>query len=148
LICTDNETIAEQMLQNYIRGWKVEVNIRDEKTLLGCGQAQVGNINPAEDAPAFVSAIYGFLLLANIKAYKKNGDGKNRNILLPGSKCYPAKQQQRFTSGDLVYQLKTELWAKAPGCGSFSGFVSEQRHTKSHRNSTNPLTSAILYNRK
>jgi hypothetical protein len=147
LICTDNEMSAEQMLQNYIWRWEIEVNIRDEKTLLGCGQAQVRNENSAADAPAFVSAIYGFLLLASIKAYKKNGDSKNRNILLPRSKWYPAKQQQRFTSGDLVNQLRTELWVKALGCGSFSGFVSDQHHTKSRRSSINSLTSAILYSR-
>jgi hypothetical protein len=148
LICTENELSAEKMLQNYIWRWEIEVNVRDEKTLIGCGQAQVRNEHSAADAPAFVSAIYGCLLLASIKAYKKNGDSKNRNNLLPRSKWYPAKKQQRFTSGDLVNQLRTELWAKALGCGSFSGFVNSQHQTKSLRNSTNPLTSAILYSRK
>lgn len=148
LICTDNEVSPEQMLQNYIWRWEIEVNIRDEKTLIGCGQAQVRNEHSAADAPAFVSAIYGFLLLASIKAYKKKEDHKNRNNLLPRSKWYPAKKKQRFTSGDLVNHLRTELWAKALGCGSFSGFVASQHHAKSQRNSTNPLTSAILYSRK
>ena len=148
LICTDNEMSPEKMLQNYIWRWEIEVNIRDEKTLIGCGQAQVRNEHSAADAPAFVSAIYGFLLLASIKAYKNSKDCKNRKNLLPRSKWYPAKKKQRFTSGDLINHLRTELWAKALGCSSFSGFVSSQHHTKSLRNSTNPLTSAILYSRR
>ena len=136
------------MLQNYVWRWEIEVNIRDEKTLIGCGQAQVRNEYSAADVPAFVSAMYAFLLLASIKAYKKNGDSKNRSVLLPRPKWYPAKKEQRFTSGDLVNNLRTELWAKALGCGSFSGFVSNQHHTKSQKNSANPLTSALLYSRR
>ena len=92
--------------------------------------------------------MYGFLLLAGMKAFKKNEAHKNRSNLLPRAKWYPAKNKQRFTSGDLVNQLRVELWAKALGCGSFSGFVESQHQTKSHRNSTNPLTSAILYSRR
>ncbi|HYN44363.1 MAG TPA: transposase, partial [Candidatus Limnocylindrales bacterium] len=131
LICTDNDMSPEEMLQNYIWRWEIEVNIRDEKTLIGCGQAQVRNEYSAADVPAFVSAMYAFLILANIKAFKKNGDSKNRKILLPRPKWYPAKKEQRFTSGDLVNHLRTEMWAKALGCGNFSGFVADQHRTKS-----------------
>jgi hypothetical protein len=34
---------------------------------------------------------------------------KTENILLPRSKWYPAKQQQRFTSGDLLNK-KGGMW--------------------------------------
>ncbi len=148
LICTDNDMSPEDMLQNYIWRWEIEVNIRDEKTLIGCGQAQVRNEYSAADVPAFVSAMYAFLILASIKVFKKNGDKKNRKILLPRPKWYPAKKEQRFTSGDLVNHLRTEMWAKALGCGNFSGFVADQHRTKSRSISTNPLQSAVLYSRK
>jgi hypothetical protein len=148
LICTDNEMAPAEMLQNYIWRWEIEVNIRDQKTLIGCGQAQVRNKHSAADVPAFASAMYAFLLLASIKAFKKNGDSKNRNLLLPRPKWYPAKKDQRFTSGDLLNHLRTELWAKALGCGNFSGFVSHQHQTKSQGNTTNALSSAILYSRR
>ena len=148
LICTEKDMSPREMLQNYIWRWEIEVNIRDEKTLIGCGQAQVRNKYSAADVPAFVSAIYAFLLLASIKAFKKNGDSKNRNILLPRPKWYPPKKNQRFTSGDLVNHLRTEMWAKALGCVNFSGFVSQQHQTKSLRNTTNTLSSTILYSRK
>lgn len=148
LICTDNDMGPGEMLQNYIWRWEIEVNIRDEKTLIGCGQAQVRNEHSAADVPAFVSAIYAFLLLASIKAFKKNGDSKNRNLLLPRPKWYPPKKEQRFTSGDLVNHLRTELWAKALGGGNFSGFVSHQHRTKGQGNTTSALSSAILYSRR
>lgn len=148
LICTDNEMPPEEMLQDYIWRWEIEVNIRDEKTLIGCGQAQVRNEYSAANVPAFISAMYAFLLLAGIKAYKKNGDSKNREVLLPRPRWYPAKKGQRLTSGDLVNHLRTEMWAKAMGYGNFSGFVTSQHQTKSRRNITNPLSSAILYSRR
>lgn len=148
LICTDNEMSPEEILQNYIWRWEIEVNIRDEKTLIGCGQAQVRNEHSAADVPSFVSAMYAFLLLASIKAYNENADRKNRKTLLPRPKWYPAKKEQRFTSGDLVNHLRTEMWAKAMGCGNFSGFVSNQHYTKSRRNVANPLSSSIFYSRK
>lgn len=84
-------------------------NIRDEKTLMGCGQAQVRNEYSATDVPTFVSAMYAFLLLVSIKAFKKDRNNKNRNLLLPRPKWYPAKKEQRFTTGDLINHLRTEI---------------------------------------
>lgn len=143
LICTDNNLNAEELLQAYIWRWEIEVNMRDEKTLLGCGQAQVRNEHSAADLPAFVTAMYSFLLLANHKAFKD----KDRNTLLPRPKWYPAKEGDRFTTGDLVNHLRTELWAKGLGC-NFSGFVKKEHETKSRRNKTNSLSGALFYNRR
>ena len=148
LICTDNDMAAEQLLQQYIWRWEIEVNIRDEKTLMGCGQAQVWNEYAAADVPAFVVAVYALLLLASLKAFKKNEQPKDRSMLLPRPRWHPAKKQQRFTTGDLINQVRTELWARALGCGNFSAFVKTQQLNKTRRNKTKPLTSAILYSRR
>lgn len=148
LICTDNELNIGELLQNYLWRWEIEVNHRDEKTLIGCGQAQVRNEYSAADVPGFVSAMYAYLLLANIKTFKKNGNEKKRDFLLPRAKWYPAKPEQRFTTGDLLNQLRTELWTKALGCGNFSGFVKHEHQTKSRRNKINPAISAALYSRR
>jgi hypothetical protein len=142
-ICTDNNLNAEELLQAYIWRWEIEVNIRDEKTLLGCGQAQVRNEHSAADVPAFVTAMYSFLLLANHKAFKD----KDRNNLLPRPKWYPAKADERFTTGDLVNHLRTELWAKGLGT-NFSGFVKKEHQTRSRRNKSNPLSGALFYSRR
>ena len=40
LICTDTELEIEKLLQAYLWRWEIEVNFREQKTLLGCGQAQ------------------------------------------------------------------------------------------------------------
>jgi hypothetical protein len=143
LICTDNDLSPEKLLQAYIWRWEIEVNIRDEKTLLGCGQAQVRNEHSASDVPAFVTAMYSFLLLANHKAFKN----KDRSNLLPRPKWYPAKEGDRFTTGDLVNHLRTELWAKGLG-SNFSGFVKKEHETKSRRNKTNSLSGALFYSRR
>lgn len=45
LVCTDNNLDIQTLLQTYLWRWEIEVNFRDEKTLLGCGQAQVRNQN-------------------------------------------------------------------------------------------------------
>jgi len=39
LICTDPDLALEDLLQQYIWRWDIEVNHRDEKTILGVGQA-------------------------------------------------------------------------------------------------------------
>ncbi|MCK5101548.1 MAG: hypothetical protein KAR17_01995, partial [Cyclobacteriaceae bacterium] len=67
---------------------------------------------------------------------------------LPRPKWYPAKKQQRFTSGDLVNHLRTEMWAKAVGYGNFSGFVKQEHLTKSQSIKANPMTGALLYSRR
>lgn len=141
-ISTDNNLNAQDLLQAYIWRWEIEVNIRDEKTLLGCGKAQVTNPNSAANIPAFVTALYAFLLLANHKAFKN----ENTDALLPRSKWYPAKRDDRFTTGDLINHLRVELWAKGMGM-NFSGFVKKEQTTKSRRNRATPLTSALFYSR-
>jgi len=63
-------------------------------------------------------------------------------------KWHPAKKEQRFTTGDLLNQLRTEMWAKAIGCGNFDSFVKQQHQTKSRQNKTNPMTGALFYSRQ
>ena len=41
LICTDPDKPLAELLQEYLWRWGIEVNFRDEKTLLGTGEAQV-----------------------------------------------------------------------------------------------------------
>jgi hypothetical protein len=142
LICTDPGLSIEKLLQAYLWRWEIEVNFRDEKTLLGCGEAQVRTKNTVEKIPAFIVALYAFLHLASHRATRK-GNKKS----LPRPVWYPAKNQQRPTSGDLINLLRTQLWAKALG-GNFSGFVNQQTRIKNYKNKTNALTSALFYLRK
>ena len=58
LICTDPELPLEDLLQSYLWRWDIEVNHRDEKTLLGVGEAQVRNKKSAWSVPASAVAAY------------------------------------------------------------------------------------------
>jgi len=64
----------EKLSQEYVWRWDIEVNHRDEKTILGVGQAQVRNKNSVESIPATAVAACAMLLFAAIKAYGKNGN--------------------------------------------------------------------------
>jgi len=141
LICTDNELCVEKLLQDYLWRWEIEVNFREEKTLLGCGQAQVRNPESAESVPAFISAIYAILHLAAYRSLKAS------NLkLLPRPKWYKKKEGKRHSTGDLINNLKAQAWAKTIGM-NFSGFVNHEMKTQSRRNVANPSTSAMFYMR-
>lgn len=141
LICTDNELSVDKLLQNYLWRWEIEVNFREEKTLLGCGQAQVRNPKSAENVPAFISAIYAILHLASYRSLKMSN-----HKLLPRPKWYQKKEGKRHSTGDLINNLKAQVWAKNIGM-NFSGFVNNELKTQSQRNVANPCTSAMFYMR-
>jgi hypothetical protein len=58
------------LIQAYLDRWQIEYNHRDEKSILGVGQAQVWNEVSVAKQPAFHVAVYSALLMANIIAYK------------------------------------------------------------------------------
>lgn len=139
LICTDTCLNLQKLLQSYLWRWEIEVNFREEKTLLGCGQAQVRNPNSIQYIPAFIAAMYALLHMASYRACKKPNQK-----MLPRPKWYPQKDNQRITTGDLINNIRAQLWAKAIGL-SFSGFVDQQLKSQSTRNKTNPCNSAMFY---
>lgn len=66
LITTDLSTPAAELIAAYLARWEIEVNFRDEKSLLGVGQAQVRHPQAVTRAPAFLVAAYAMLLWSNI----------------------------------------------------------------------------------
>jgi hypothetical protein len=141
LICTDNDLDIQKLLQDYLWRWEIEVNFRDEKTLLGCGQAQVRHPQSVERVPAFITAIYSLLHLAAHRSLKES----NQN-LLPRPKWYPKKEGQRHTTRDLINNIKAQAWVRSIGI-NFSGFVNSEIKSQSHKNKSNPCTSAMFYMR-
>lgn len=141
LICTDNNLDIEKLLQAYLWRWEIEVNFRDEKTLLGAGKAQVRNEHSVASLPAFTAAIYSYLLIAAHKTCRK----PDRSKLLPRPKWYPAKNDQRLSTGEILNLLRSQLWAKALGCDSFTGFVKRELQTRNRKNNAPTLSSAICY---
>jgi hypothetical protein len=69
LLTTDLSTSAVELMQAYFDRWGIEVNHRDEKEILGVGEAQVWNEQSVSKVPAILVAMYSWLLLAGLKCY-------------------------------------------------------------------------------
>lgn len=70
LLTTSLDAPIEILIQAYLDRWQIEYNHRDEKSILGVGEAQVWNENSVERQPAFHVAVYSAMLLANVITYQ------------------------------------------------------------------------------
>jgi hypothetical protein len=109
LICTDPDLPLDRLLQYYLWRWDIEVNHRDEKQLIGVGQAQVRAPQAVDRGPAFAVASYALLLLAAAQAY--GVDATTTGLPLPKWRKVQAKR--RLTTQDLIRQVRQELWGHA-----------------------------------
>jgi hypothetical protein len=107
LICSDPELPLEQLLQYYLWRWDIEVNHRDEKQLIGVGEAQVRSARSVERQPALAVASYAALLLAAARVY--GIDGPPQRLAWP--KWQTKSREQRLSTQELVRQLKSEVLA-------------------------------------
>lgn len=139
LICTDPELEIEKLLQAYLWRWEIEVNFREEKTLLGCGQAQVRTKDPVEKLPAFIVAVYSLLQLAAHRVKLKRNSNQ-----LPGAKWYPNKKDKRETTGDILNAFRAQLVAKSMDI-NFYDFVNLQYSLRSKKYFVDPIHSAYFY---
>ena len=140
LICTDPEAKAGEVLQAYLWRWGIETNFRDEKTLLGTGQAQVRNPISVKAIPEMMVASYALLLLAGIKIWGVKGIPQCGNIPKWQNPC----RKYRASTGDLIKQLRSELWADSIASTNFSDFVPKQKSEQSLLNINIPAYSAVL----
>jgi hypothetical protein len=140
LICTDPDIPADKVLQAYLWRWGIETNFRDEKTILGAGQAQVRNPASVKAIPQMMVASYALLLLAGIKVWGVK--------TIPGFANIPKWQtpgkKQGTSTNDLIKQLRSELWADSIASTNFSDFVSRQNSNRSLLNIKIPAFSAVL----
>jgi hypothetical protein len=109
LICTAPDLAVDELLQSYIWRWDIEVNHRDEKTLLGVGEAQVRNPLSTWSIPASAVAAYAMLHVAAVHAY--GWSGKPNVIPLP--KWRKPEKKLRASTLDLVNEMRRELWSEA-----------------------------------
>ena len=70
LLTTSLDAPIEILIQAYLDRWQIEYNHRDEKSILGVGEAQVWNENSVVKQPAFHVAVYSAMLLANVIIYQ------------------------------------------------------------------------------
>lgn len=138
LVCTDPDLPIEQFLQDYLWRWDIEVNFRDEKTVLNVGQAQVRTEHSTQQAPALAVAAYSLLLLAAVKTYGRNGVPDREHQ----PKWYQREADKRATTNELINQLRVELWASALRPSCFSDFTTAMPpDQKSEKFEFNPAAS-------
>ncbi|HWB99361.1 MAG TPA: transposase [Bryobacteraceae bacterium] len=141
LICTDPQLDLHSLVQGYIQRWDIEVNFREEKTLLGVGQAQVRHKQSVEDVPALQVASYALLLLATRQAFPQSASPG----LLPRPKWANAASNVRFSTARAIHQLRAEVWGHALGLRNFSGFADHlAANTKPEKFPSDP-SSALFY---
>jgi hypothetical protein len=138
LLCSDPQLDLAQLVQAYLWRWEIEVNFRDQKTLLGMGQAQVRTAGAVERVPALIAAAYGFLHLALAQTGAQDGT-------LPRPRWQRPKPGERCSSARAIGLLRAQLWGRALGVENFSHFVENQQAlTKSQKFIPHPA-SAIFY---
>jgi hypothetical protein len=138
LIATDDTVSVQDILQAYLWRWGIEVNFRDEKTLLGVGQAQVRNENSVTSVPQMMVSGYASLLLAGVMASQKHD-------LVPWRpKWYQKNQTSRLTTADYVRLLRCDLWGRALNQSNFSDFANSNQWQSKPEKFNFPLQSAVL----
>jgi hypothetical protein len=140
LMVTDPNINIEDAVKAYLARWDIEANFRDEKQLIGVGQAQVRSGSAIDTAPAFAVAAYSLLLLAGANAYGVNG----LPDALPPSK-WSKKKKPRASTSNLISQLRYDLWGEALGIAHFSGFDKGKRPKTKPEKFKPHLPSAVLY---
>lgn len=102
-LTTDLTTQVKLLVQACFDRWQIEVNNRDEKDLLGVGQAQVRNVQSVPRQPAMVVASYSLLLLA---ALRSSGPGRTQDYLAQPK--WRRNDSKRPSLLDLVTLLRSQ----------------------------------------
>lgn len=138
LLCSTLTLPLAELLQAFLWRWETEVAFREEKSLLGMGEAQVRTTPAVALLPAFVAAMYAYLHVAGAAAHEHC---RNR-LTLP--KWRVTSPQARCTTSQLQGLLRAELWGRALGV-TIGGFGNvPQTHPKPLKIDSAPA-AAIIY---
>jgi hypothetical protein len=105
LLISDPTVPVAEALQAYFYRWEIEVDQKEEKDLLGVGQAQVWSDTAVVRQPAFHVATYAALLLAAIKTYGLNKVSGLERLPLWRQRKPPV----RLSVAHLLTRLRTEI---------------------------------------
>jgi hypothetical protein len=120
LLTTDLIGSAVELLQAYFDRWGIEVNHRDEKEILGVGEAQVWNEHSVSKVPALLVAMYSWLLLAGLHCY---GPARTKDYLpLPKWR----RGAKRPSCLDLITLLRKQIADKPPKLPTAQGLPTYQ----------------------
>lgn len=141
LICTDPTVSAEQILQSYLWRWEIELNFRDEKTLLGFGQPQVRSERAVRTTATFFVFAYALLLLALESCHLAHSPLPRPRWQRPR----PRRSYSRVTTPQAISLLRADLWASALHLQNKNGFATLHDHATKPFLIHNSLQSAVLY---
>jgi hypothetical protein len=110
LLCTDPTLSAQQILQAYLWRWEIELNFRDEKTLLGLGQPQVRTEPAVRTTAAFFVFIYALLLLALHRSRMMHAPFPLPRWRRPS----PKRPLTRITTAQALSAFRAHLWCHLP----------------------------------
>jgi hypothetical protein len=137
LICTDLDLEVQKVVQYYFWRWDIEVNFREEKSLLGVGHPQVRNPHSCQAAPAFQVAVYAMLLLAAARCHPVDA--------LPRPKWQTRIASERISTPRLIRNLRFEVWGRGLGLNHFPNFCSSSSSSENPEKLLAALPSAVLY---
>ncbi|HEY1471975.1 MAG TPA: transposase [Candidatus Acidoferrum sp.] len=141
LICSDPDLPPQQILQAYLWRWEIELNVRDEKTLLGFGQPQVRSDPAVRTTATFFVFAYALLLLALENCHLTHSP-------LPRprwQRLRPQRPYPRITTSQAISLLRADMWASALGLQNKNGFAALHDHATKPFLIHNNLQSAVLY---
>lgn len=103
LLCTDDEVAIETLLQKYFDRWQIEYNHRDEKEVLGAGDAQVWSTKSTPRVPAFKVSVYSQMIVSALILYGPQRGGAY--LPLPRWR----RGAKRASCQDMVNLLRKEM---------------------------------------
>jgi hypothetical protein len=137
LICTDLDLNVQKVVQYYFWRWDIEVNFREQKSLLGVGHPQVRNPHSCQEAPAFQVAVYAMLLLAAARCQHVD--------TLPRPKWQARSVAERVSTARLIRNLRFEVWGRGLGLNDFPNFCPPSPASENPEKFLADLPSAVLY---
>lgn len=143
LLCTDPRMPLQELVQYYLWRWGIEVNFREEKTLMGTGQAQVRTEASNQELPAMTVAAYAMLWAAALSTRHPRA---LRSLIKPPKwrSSGPARRDALPTTGELIRQLRCEVWGAALRPETFSHFV-HASHAPSNAQKLAPSLPSTLF---
>ena len=145
LICTNPDLPLQTVIQDYFWRWDIEVNHRDEKQLIGVGQAQVRSDLSVELVPAFAVASYSMLLLASAQTH--GFEATLPTFTVPRWRSRSVSQQNRITTGQMLAELHHSQHFHTPSAPlpNFDHFADRVARHKKCSKSLISLEQAIAY---
>jgi len=143
LYCTDHTIPVADVVQYYFWRWEIEVNFREEKTILGAGEAQVRHPASVENAPALLVAAYAMMLLADAQL---KGEGEPTALAVP--KWRHGDPPTRDSAQQLLNALRAELLAAELEQIKKTGFTLAIPRDARPQKITAPFIVASVYQQK